>query len=122
MRDRLHVEGVQPAGDGVGVGERRNPQRLPQKVLRRGRFAGAVDPGEYGDLRTGRAGVMACTGIANPWPDRTFFRTPTIDTSKRGVPPICKAENLLASVNASSNTVSPVSNSPSSARTAIRMA
>src|ERR1700730_5325064 len=35
-----------------------------------------------------KSAVTACTGIASPWPDRTFFRTPTIDILKMGVPPI----------------------------------
>jgi hypothetical protein len=66
--------------------------------------------------------VIARTGKDSPSPDRTLFRTPTIDTSKRGTPPVCPAANLFAIPKASSVTVSPVSNNPSRARMAMRMA
>ncbi|MGF6413782.1 hypothetical protein OKW37_005517 [Paraburkholderia sp. MM5482-R2] len=69
-----------------------------------------------------RSAVIACTGMVSPCPERTFLRTPTTDSSKCGRPPIFAAANRLASENASSMTVRPVSNSPCKASTAMRMA
>ena len=69
-----------------------------------------------------RSRAMAFTGIARPWPDRTFRRTPTTVRSKWGVPFISLAARRLAVAKTSSVTASPESNRPSRARTAIRMA
>ena len=69
-----------------------------------------------------RSAAMGWTGMGSPWAERTFLRTPTVDRSKWGVPPRVAAENLLASDKASRITVKPVSNRPSRARMARRMA
>ncbi len=65
---------------------------------------------------------MACTGTAKPRPVRTFRHIPTSDTSNVGDPPIVCAEILLAMAKASSGTLSPMSNIPSTASMAMRMA
>ncbi len=67
-------------------------------------------------------GVIGTTGNVRPRAVRTFFRTPTSDTSKRGAPPIIRPAKRSARDNASSAAVNPVSKTPSRASTASFMA
>jgi hypothetical protein len=67
------------------------------------------------------AGFTRSTGTVSPCAVRTVRLTPTVVTSNRGVPPNSFAEIAFAVANASSVAVSPVSNTPSSATSEIRI-